>query len=483
VKGLVAEWWERIETSQKFSENAAAIRAYQDSLRPGDITLVGLVAEGGQGMRTANNARFLGYLDGAPQANEVLAKREKWSERWLAAQDIRAVFTGELAKHGGDLAKPTKNGAAWEACVEPLRARFSAERLGFSKSDLYRIVPKGLVADDSDFRFTWKQRKPELLALWQSDPRLESFWQGGLGDSQHRKDVRKLEGAKHVSDAEFCVLCQELQAWLPEENARRKGLRQAAIPRAVLGLRSSEDYTDPADAPRIAAIYNGLSGRGQFVPFRKGDPEGNRWVDNEPLYIDWSRASVDWLSTSPEARWQGHRYFFTPGITWTAVANHVAMKARYQEPCVFDVDSMRLTPRTVIFPPLAFLALLNSDVVSFIKMKFIKHTQKWGIGDPRQIPLVMPTKAQAGQLEMLATQAMEAKRLTFTAGAVSHALAANVRELSRQLLDAGPTYLRPSAQTTLLTTAADCLHILELAVNWQAERLYGVEGLGPFDDF
>lgn len=144
---------------------------------------------------------------------------------------------------------------------------------------------------------------------------------------------------------------------------------------------------------------------------------------------------------------------------------------------------MRLTPRDVIFPPHVFLALLNSDAVSFIKMKFIKHTQKWEIGDLRQIPLVMPTKAQAERLETLATQAMDAKRLTFTAGAVPHALAANARELSQQLLDAGPTYLRPSAQTMLLTTAADCLHILELAVNWEAERLYGVEGLGPFDDF
>lgn len=43
----------------------------------GDITLVGLVAEGGQGMRTANTARFLGYLEGTPQANGVLAKREE----------------------------------------------------------------------------------------------------------------------------------------------------------------------------------------------------------------------------------------------------------------------------------------------------------------------------------------------------------------------------------------------------------------------
>jgi hypothetical protein len=54
---------------------------------------------------------------------------------------------------------------------------------------------------------------------------------------------------------------------------------------------------------------------------------------------------------------------------------------------------------------------------------------------------------------------------------------------TRQLLDSAPAYLRPSAQTILLTTAADCLHTLERTVNWEAERLYGVEGLGPFDEF
>jgi len=46
-----------------------------------------------------------------------------------------------------------------------------------------------------------------------------------------------------------------------------------------------------------------------------------------------------------------------------------------------------------------------------------------------------------------------------------------------------PAYLRPPAQRMLLQTAADGLAILELAVNWEAEKLYGVEGLGPFDEF
>lgn len=485
VKELVDEWWERIETSQKFADNIEEIRSYQAALKPGDVTLVGLIAEGGQGMRTANNARFLGYLTGTPQADKILASREEWTQRWLANPKIKTVFLQTLAQNGGDPNKPTKISAAWEASIETLRDQFTPAELGFTKSDLYRVVPKALVADETDFQFTWQQRKAELLARWRGEPNLADFWTPtNLAESASLKRARLLHKAKSVSDDEFCALCQELQKWIAEENDSRKRQKgRKPIPRDAIGLRSAENYTDPTDAPRIATIYNGLSGRGRFVPFRKGDPEGNRWVDNEPLYIDWSKASVDWLSSSPDARWQGHKFFFTSGVTWTAVANHVAMKARYQEPCVFDADSMRLTPKADVIAPLAFLALLNSDVVSFIKMKFIKHTQKWEIGDLRQIPLVMPTPGQARSLEKLAELAMGAKRLVFAGQSPPHELAAAVRALSDALERGAPAYLHPAAQGKLLATAADCLEIIELSVNWEAEKLYGVEGLGPFDEF
>ncbi len=45
------------------------------------------------------------------------------------------------------------------------------------------------------------------------------------------------------------------------------------------------------------------------------------------------------------------------------------------------------------------------------------------------------------------------------------------------------TDLQPSAQRKPLATAADCLEVSECAVNWEAERRYGVEGFGPFDEF
>ena len=50
VKGLINEWWDRIENSRVFAANIEAIRHYHRTLRPGSVSLVGLIAEGGQGM-------------------------------------------------------------------------------------------------------------------------------------------------------------------------------------------------------------------------------------------------------------------------------------------------------------------------------------------------------------------------------------------------------------------------------------------------
>ncbi len=489
VKKLVAEWWDKIETSQKYADNSAAIQKYLTSLKPGDVTLVGLVAEGGQGMRTANNARFLGYLAGTQAAQEILARREQWTKLWLTDPKIKPAFLTLLKQNGGDPMRPTKNGAAWEACGEPLKQQFSLAQLGFNKSDLYRIVPPELVARPTDFEFAWHQRKAELWLRWRLAPELAQFWgQQELLDSTGNQRGR-LKEEPAVSDEEFCRVCQEIQQWIIQQNAQRAKRnangqgKQPAIRWDALGLRSSENYEDPTDAPRIAAIYNGLSGRAQFVPFRKGDPEGNRWVDNEPLFIDWSRDSVKWLSEALEARWQGHKMFLTAGVSWSLHANHVAVKARYQQPCVFDASGSRLTPAESLMAAEFFLAILNSDVFSYFLKKFIKHNQDVEINDLRRMPLVMPTKAQEKRLTELAEKAIEAKRLTFAGAAPPNELAAYVRRLTEDLSARAPAYLRPPAQLRLLSTASDCLAILELAVNWEAEKLYGVEAQGPFDEF
>ena len=491
VKKLVDEWWERIESSQKFTENLAGIRSYNAGLKPGDITLIGLIAEGGQGLATANNSRFLGYLAGTSRAEAINVKRQEWTDTWLAHPRIKPTFLKLLVENGGDPNHPAKNIAAWEACVEPLKLQFDQRReIGFNKTDLYRVVPQELVATREDFLFAWERRKAELLAHWQVEPLLKEFWeQSDLLNSS--KEPRKLlRKARNISDEDFCKLCRDLLAWWQRENEKRKSTRPRTpiLPRETLGLRSSENYTNPTDAPRIATIYNGLSGRARWLPFRKGDPEGNRWLSSEFLFIQWTEDNVRWLfensgrkgSNMPVIR-NPHLYF-TQAVNWQRTGRDTPLKVRIMEPCIYDSECPVIIPLTPLVSVGHLACLLNSNVATFFIKRFINNT-KYELSDLRMLPVVIPSSAQAKRLTELAERAIASKELTFTGGLPSNDLVAYVRGLIDELIAKASKYLKPPAQLRLLSTAADCLAIIELAVNWEVEKLYDVEGLGPFDEF
>ncbi len=474
VKALTAQWWSRIETSDKFSQNRETIATYHANLMPGDVTLFGLIADGGQGLATANNARFLGYLQGTPQAAGLTAKRDAWTRRWLADAPVKERFLELLKQHGGNPTCPLSDPAAWEACVEPLCETFDNARLGFNKTGLYRIVPAARVVTEEDFAFVWQRRKQELWDLWRKLPELQDFWAETADLLAGSRSMNPK--SKTVTDAAFCAVCQEALRWLSVRRSTKGN------PRTILGLRSSEEYTDPSDAPRIAAIYNGFSGRGTFAPFRKGDPEGNRWLDNEPLYIDWSADAVNELMNSSKARWQGHSFFFEEGIAFSRHGRAVALKFRLQPPCVFDAASPRLTSAFQKISTSVLLAILNSAISTFYIKKFLNNTW-YEMSDLRQMPLIVPTRQQESKLKALADLCLEAKRLALDAKPATQELAATARQWIGELRAAAPNYLQPPAQACTLQSPEDCLCVFELAVNWQAEKLYCVEGLGPFDEF
>ena len=123
------------------------------------------------------------------------------------------------------------------------------------------------------------------------------------------------------------------------------------------------------------------------------------------------------------------------------------------------------------------------DEISFFLKKFIKHNQDIEINDMRMMPVVIPKPAQHARLKELAQLCIEAKRAEFANQPPANTLVARTREIGNELRERAPAYLHPSAQQILLETPASCLAVLENAVNWEAEQLYGVEGLGPFDEF
>ncbi|MBI3097643.1 MAG: N-6 DNA methylase [Planctomycetes bacterium] len=385
MKRLVDEWWDAIETSRDFAKNMDRIRAYHKRLKPGDVTLTGLICEGGQGLCTANNGRFLGYLEGSPQAVAILHRRRELLELWKRHSRVGPVLDELLKKHSND----------FESVVEPLKGQFD----------------------------------------WRRDLRLQ------------KGEVYRVALANHVADP---------NGWTAKE--------------------------------RRAAIEDGLSGKRAWVPFRKGDPKGNRWTDDEPLLIDWRSEKVAWLWTHsgrsepnmPVIR--NALSYFTEGITWSRIGNHVAMKARLSPKCVFDTNSSRLTPVWGGLSVSAFLSILNSDLASFVLKRLVKNTQDYEIGDLRQFPLVIPDARVNAELAALAERAIEAKRLELRGAAPSKGLIAFCSPLPERLAKA-PAYLRPQAQRPLFHSPGTCLEAIELAVNWAVERLYGVEGMGPFDEF
>jgi hypothetical protein len=201
------------------------------------------------------------------------------------------------------------------------------------------------------------------------------------------------------------------------------------------------------------------------------------------LFIDWSEASVDYLSTSRASRWQGTNYFFTHGFSWTRGANQVAIKAKLLEPGVFDVNAMKLSLVYGGLDARAILSILNSDVFSYLLKRFVAHTWMAQLNDLRQMPLVIPNARQHERLNELADLCIEAKLAEFKNDSPSNELVARTRSIGETLRSDAPSYLHPGAQDFLLATPRHCLAVLGNAVNWEAEKLYGVEGLGPFDEF
>src|SRR5262249_2330281 len=84
LKRLAKAWWDKIRDCRRYGQHQDAIQAYQKTLRPGDLTLLGLVCEGAQGMATGDNGRFLGYLEGTPQAEQIRKRQVVLESTWLA---------------------------------------------------------------------------------------------------------------------------------------------------------------------------------------------------------------------------------------------------------------------------------------------------------------------------------------------------------------------------------------------------------------
>lgn len=77
VKDLYNIWWDKIETSKKISQNEYELKRYRESLKPGDVALLGCLTEGGQRLATANNGKYIAVRKSTKWAENIIASRPK----------------------------------------------------------------------------------------------------------------------------------------------------------------------------------------------------------------------------------------------------------------------------------------------------------------------------------------------------------------------------------------------------------------------
>jgi len=295
VKELLNNYWDKISNSINITKNKQLLEEYRKTLKPGDVTLLGLVTNGGQGLATANNGKYIGVKEGTKEANKILQTRKEkiklFNKRYkkeinidnLEELEIREIFDSLKAKFGRDI---------------------------FGQGYIYRIVSQNEIADINSLTQEEKQ--------------------------------------------------------------------------------------------------NGIIGDKTFIPYDKGDRDGNKWYYETPFYIDWSRENVRYLKKDKKARFQGYNFYFKEGFSWSDI-HTIEIKSRLKSGGVYDVTSMSLFSVSNLFSDKFFITILNSSLISDYSFSFVNNTPHFQINDARQIPIIVPTPAQLKEFEEIFDKAKKIK--------------------------------------------------------------------------
>ena len=142
----------------------------------------------------------------------------------------------------------------------------------------------------------------------------------------------------------------------------------------------------------------GIKGKRAYVPYDKGDREGNRWYLETPYLIDWSEDTVDWLKSHSGHSGAGMpvvrnpQFYFRNGFCWTNVLNpnSTYFKCRLKDTTVNDVGSMSLYDESGLGDKY-FVLSLNSYLHFKVLREFFNNTVNIQMNDIRKLPIKIPS--------------------------------------------------------------------------------------------
>jgi hypothetical protein len=321
---LVYQNWEFINSSRSIDKHDKKLIDYRTSLKPGDITLIGLLTQGGNGLTTGNNGRFVAVREGTKDAFRIKQTRPQ--------KLYEAVNNYNIDELDIDSLQDARNYLS-ELSEQEIRNKFDElkedyERDIFGSGYLYKII---------------------------SD--------------------KEIAGAENMTSDE---------------------------------------------------IENGIEAyKPHWVPYDKGDKDGNRWYLRTPYYLDWSSETVKFL-VSHSGKGVGNPvirnkdFYFREGLCWSNVLNPNArgIKCRYKDKSVNDVASMSLFSISDLISNEYLVCLLNSDFMFQYLRDFINDSVNLQINDIRQLPIIIPTKEQLKVFHEIFNSAYAIKLMQF-AGEIS----------------------------------------------------------------
>lgn len=144
VNDLIDKWFDKIKTSKRIEKYSDELKLYRSNLKPGDITLLGLITEGGQGLITGNNGKFVGVLEGTKNASEIKKTRPK---KLLKAIKENNINEYDFIKSNSDASDflNTKNEMEIREIFDSLKEKYGKDIFG--RGYIFKIIRKNEIAD------------------------------------------------------------------------------------------------------------------------------------------------------------------------------------------------------------------------------------------------------------------------------------------------------------------------------------------------
>ncbi len=159
VKNLYDRYWELIKTSRDISNNSTNLSEYRNSLKANDVTLLGLITDGGVGLQTGNNGRLVGCLKGTKSAGRMLGTRgKKLSEAFAKEKilfDLYTPFRNCTTKNDFDAALSHMTEHQIRTLFDEIKLK--TDRDIFGQGYLYRVIDPSEIADTSTLTNNEKQ--------------------------------------------------------------------------------------------------------------------------------------------------------------------------------------------------------------------------------------------------------------------------------------------------------------------------------------